>query len=350
MKTYKPNVENMTEYLKNNTYQNSDGPTWYNIPSGMCSVRILPPWDPTGRIALPVYSHRIEFQGSKMKFKKYSWTCVDRTFGKPCKICENLANLKAAGVDTSEYDPNSRTFYCNVIVMYDPIYQADLQKGKTPDQCAGTAPGTMAIMKLPKTIYDWVISQITNPMVGDITSVENGIDIYITKEGSGLGTSYTATLSPNGRTCIPQEYLDKIEEPYNLDEIFSTGFDDEIINELSDTLKKSAGQFSYGVPNAVGQMSGIPQQMPGFMAPPQMMAQPQQVPNTQPPVIPGFMAPPVNQVPQQGIPQMTPQPVAPQASVPATPGMPECFGKYDASSVKCVTCPNEIPCSQKTGK
>ena len=360
---HQPNLENMQQYLNQEKEKGGDGPNWWSIPAGMSSIRILPPWDPTGRVALPVYMHPIEYKGEGMSYTKYNWTCVNKTFNKPCPICEGLAGLAAAGVDTSNWEANRRQFYFNAIVMHDPTYD---NKGK------GTAPGTHVLLKAPKTFYDWVIAQITNPMIGDITSVTNGIDVYVTKEGTGLGTSYNMTLSPDGRTPVPQEYLDKITDLYNLDDIFSAGFDQKQIDELVTHLKKSAGVMANSIPNTMNQMAGYsmpsaqpvmapnqfqqtPNMMPGqFSAPPtgmpmasnpyaqQTVTPPWQAQSTAPVAPPAMnYAPPAAPVP--------PAPVAPSAPSQATnqENLPKCFGNYDSGSVNCVVCPHEINCSQK---
>jgi hypothetical protein len=353
---HQPNLENMQQYLNQEKEKSGgEGPTWWSIPSGMSSVRILPPWDPTGRVALPVYMHPIEYKGEGMSFTKYNWTCVNKTFGKPCPICEGLAGLAAAGVDTSNWEANRRQFYFNAIVMHDPTFD---NKGK------GTAPGTHVLMKAPKTFYDWVIAQITNPMIGDITSVTNGIDVYITKEGSGLGTSYNMTLSPNGRTEIPKEYLDKITDLYNLDDIFSAGFDQKQIDELVTHLKKSAGVMANSIPSTMNQMAGYQSQMNYSMPNPQPAVVPNQFAQSSPMIPNQFSAPPTgmpvvpNQFAQsspttppweqpQGTINLAPAqaPAAPQA--PIQDNLPKCFGNYDSGSVNCVVCPHEINCSQK---
>lgn len=353
---YQPNIDNMQQYLNEEKSNFGDGPTWWNIPKGMSSIRILPPWDPTGRVALPVFMHPIQFQGQGMRYKKYNWTCVNKTFNKPCAICEGLADMAGVGVDISNWEANRRQFYFNIIVMHDPTYNQAKNEG--------TAPGTHAIMKAGKTVYDWVISQITNPMIGDITNIQNGIDVFITKEGEGLGTEYTMTLSPNGRTPVPQEYLDKITELYNLDDIFSTGFEKDQTDELITHLRQSAGVMGSMVNNAVNQMGGytqtpqpnlttypqgglnygqpaVPQNQ--FMNPPQGMPQ---IPS------PAMQTPPP--APQQSPVQPVPQPSVPQAQTPQAPvnnggtepNLPKCFGNYDAGNVSCVVCPVEIQCSQ----
>lgn len=359
---HQPNLENMQQYLNQEKEKGGDGPNWWSIPAGMSSIRILPPWDPTGRVALPVYMHPIEYKGEGMSYTKYNWTCVNKTFNKPCPICEGLAGLAAAGVDTSNWEANRRQFYFNAIVMHDPTYD---NKGK------GTAPGTHVLLKAPKTFYDWVIAQITNPMIGDITSVTNGIDVYVTKEGTGLGTSYNMTLSPNGRTPVPQEYLDKITDLYNLDDIFSAGFDQKQIDELVAHLKKSAGVMANGIPSTMNQMAGYgmpsaqpamapnqfqqtPNMMPGqFSAPPTGMPMasnpyaqqtgtpPWQAQSTAP------VAPPAMNYATTAAP-VSPAPVAPAAPIQATnqENLPKCFGNYDSGSVNCVVCPKELECSR----
>lgn len=382
----KPNLDQMQEYLNGNNQNNgqSRSTQWWTIPKGMSSIRILPPWDPTGRIALPVYMHPIEYQGEGMKYKKYKWTCVNKTFGKPCKICEGIYALKESGVDIEKWEASRREFYMNVIVMYDPVHDADIKRGKSPQEAGGVAPGTMVIMRTPKTIYDWVVSQITNPMIGDITNVENGIDVYVEKKGEGLGTAYTATLSPNGRTPIPAEYLEKIEEIYNLDEIFSTGFDEDQINKLVNHLRQSAGYVTNNVPQQVQQMAGYPQQgyvpqtpyNPLNQSPmvnsnvnyPQPTTPMMQTTNPQVQVPPMNLnagaapqVPPMNMGSTPTVPPMNmgaaPQvPPAPQSPVPPVdtskpdPSRPKCYGQYSPSQVNCVVCPMELQCKKDSGQ
>lgn len=368
--SYQPNVDNMQQYLNQENEKNNEGSGvyWWSIPSGMSAIRILPPWDPSGRVALPVYMHPIEFQGKGMKYKKYNWTCVNKTFNKPCPICDGLAKLSESGVDISNWEANRRQFYFNAIVISDPTYNEAKKEG--------TAPGTLVVFRAPKTLYDWVISQITNPMVGDITSVTNGIDVYITKSGSGLGTEYSMTLSPNGRQPIPPQYLEKITSLYNLDDIFSTGFDKEQIDELVAHLSRSAGVISQNIGNAAQQMAGYTQTTPPQAYNP-MSAPAPQIPNqfTQSNMMPNQFTqtttgmPP--QIPNQfqstgtppweassgpiyqmaagttpvtpAVPAVPAAPVAPQQTVG---NLPKCFGNYDSGSVNCVVCPAEIDCSK----
>lgn len=368
---FQPNLQNLEGYMKNNG-SGEEGAKfkWWSIPQGMSSIRIMPPWDPTGRVALTVYSHNIEYQGNGMKYKKYNWSCLNKTFGKKCNICEGLQRLAAAGVDVSNYEANRRSFYINAMVMFDPEYDACIKRGLPPEKCDGVAPGTLVVMRTPKTIYDWIVSSIVNPMIGDITSVTNGIDVYITKEGTGLNTTYTATLSPNGRSAIPQEYLDKIESLNNLDEIFSTGFEDEQVNGLIDSLSAAPAALQQQVPNMMNQMGGYqqPMQQPAYGQPVAPVQQPTSAPNPWAAQAPTAAAPNPWAAPQGTAAPVAPPPVSvpgfppddlpftmndtpaappmpqPMAAAPASDGMPGCFGKYNPGDVKCVTCAHEISC------
>lgn len=358
---YQPNLENMQQYLKQENERTSGegGPNWWSIPAGSSAIRILPPWDPTGRVALPVYMHPIEYQGPEMRYKKYNWTCVNRTFNKPCPICEGLAGLSSAGVDISEWEANRRQFYFNAIIMHDPTYN--------PQKKSGVAPGTHVLLKSPKTFYDWVIAQITDPMIGDITSVSNGIDIYVKKEGQGLGTTYTMTLSPNGRQPIPQEYLEKITNLYNLDDIFSAGFEQKQIDELVDHLRKSAGVIGTAVSGMQQQMAGYaptptPMTYPPIANTPAQFSAPNPMPTTAVNPNPFSAGNPVLQTPPQSpdnnLPPWTapagPAYQSPTVTTPAVPqqtsgnssNLPKCFGQYDSGSVNCVVCPHEMDCAR----
>lgn len=411
---HKPDLGQMEQYLKDQENKkggggNNDGPkiTWWDFPAGLSVLRIMPPWDPTGRVALPVHTHRIEFQGSQMKYKKYNWTCVNATFGKQCKICDGLAEIQAQGVDTDNWGPWSKKYYFNALIIHDPIYHKQVtQEGKKPEDVPAVAPGTHVLVKAPKTVYDWIVAQITNPMVGDITDIQNGIDIYVTKEGSGLDTKYRPTLSPNGRQPVPQEYLDKIEGLYNPDEIFGEGFDDALVDELVSHLKKTAGVFSGGgianthaamggytappTPPAAGFGSQNPPAPPSAPTPPappvppsaptpppappapqehvdaqgnryllinnEWVLQPKEQVPPAPPAPPS--APPVPPAPPSApVPPSAPTvPTAPPAGAPPSApsdagdtGKPKCFGQHNPADVNCVVCPFEMDCSQKSG-
>lgn len=353
---HQPNIDNMQQYLQNEKSKNKDygdGPKWYSFPNGMSSVRILPPWDMTGRVALPVYMHPIEYQEEGMKFKKYNWTCTEKTLGKPCKICEGLQRLSEAGVDVSKYEASRRQFYMNAIIMFDPVYNADASRGKRPEDCGGVAPGTHVLLKVPKTIYDWIISQITTPMIGDITSLTNGIDIFVTKEGTGLGTKYTPTLSPNGRTAVPQEYLDKIENLYNLDEIFGSGFDADQINRMVNSLNTSASAIGSQMPGVVQQMAGYNQQMnPVTPAQPNIPFNVGNAPMQAPAPSPYMSAPAPS---PYSVPNTPVAPTIPSQTISNdhvnnsndpnnSTNKPKCFGNYNPAQVNCVVCPEEINC------
>lgn len=391
MQYNKPNVQNLQNYLNNSKSGDQNDIKWWSFPQGTSVIRILPPWDATGMVALEVYQHRIEYTEPGSSFTKYSWTCVERTFGKPCNICRGLKEMRDAGINTEDWDPTTRQFYINALVMSDPNY------GRIAD---ALAPGTHVLMRIPKTVYDWVVSCITNPQIGDITDVTSGLDIMVTKSGSGLDTRYACTMTPNGRTPIDPAILSNLEL-YNLTEIFSSGFDDQRIASMIASIKNSALRLNNMIPNVQMQMNPQQYQQPQMPVTPQYPTMPQtpqvpQVPQTPPvpqvpqvpqtpqvpvshPVVPQYNPQPVAQpapvAPAQMMPQSTPVPPSPylagqpviqpqiqpaqaqiqpapiQAGTPPVQSQqaqttPTCYGQYNPADVNCITCPYEVDCTR----
>lgn len=334
----KPNIDNLQEYLKSSS--SGGGPKWWSIPSGVSSIRILPPWSPAGNIALRVFMHPIEFKDESMSYTKYNWTCVNKTYGKPCPICDGLQHMAAAGVDISAYEANRSQFYVNAIVMMDAAKK--------------TSEGSHVVARIPKTMYDWIVSQITNPMIGDITDTNAGIDVFVTRTGTGLGTEYSMTLSPNGRQPIPPAYLDQITSLYDLDDIFSAGPLPNQVEPLLNHLKRSAGFIAAGAPQVAREAAGYAPQ--NYVQPPQQYNQtvPNQTYNPAPPfnVNTAQEQPSVAPSPFAGgastAPQSTPTQQAPAVHQPPVGNnLPKCFGQYNAGEVQCVICPHEIACNKK---
>lgn len=368
----KPNLENLQNYIQNNSSGGGDI-KWWSLPIGTSVIRVLPPWDQTGRVALEVYQHRIEYTEPGSRFTKYNWTCVERTFGRPCNICRGLKEMRDAGINTEEWEANSRQFYINALVMQDPGY------GRSPD---ALMPGTHVLMRIPKTVYDWIVTQITNPTIGDITDPNSGIDIMVTRAGAGLNTTYSCTMTPNGRQPIDPNIMNALEL-YNLSEIFSGGFDDARIQGLVSSLRSSTANMATALGSIQQQMNSNPgYQAPQYnpptpvapaqqyrpQAPQQMQMQfptPQYNPQTAPQA-PQFNVPAspyqVSQAPVQApaqpmqnpvgtppVPQQAPvQPVQAPVQAQAPSNTPTCFGKYNPADVNCITCPYEIQCSQNT--
>jgi len=375
MQFNKPNLENLQNYMNQQNQGGSDI-NWWSFPSGTSSIRVLPPWDPTGRLALGVYSHRIEYKAPDSNFTKYSWTCVHRTFGKPCNICAGLERLREAGVSIDDYLPNTVTYYINALVMFDPAYDNASKMGR--DTAGTMAPYTHVLMRVPKTVYTWIVNQITSPLIGDITDPIQGIDIIVTKEGTGLSTKYSTTLSPQGKTSIPNEVLEKLEL-YNLDEVFGQGFEDDRVNPMVESLNRSATVMRQGIPQTQQSMGGIPNygqvppqgygmQQPQYNPVPPAVPQPQYTPVQQSQTVPpsqyggtvSQQPPQVSQPPQQPNTYQAPTsptpPVNPVQQAPQPPQMPQqtngvnypkCYGQYNPSSVNCVVCGYEVECSQK---
>lgn len=386
MQQYPVNLDALSKHLQDNERRQGDDITWWTIPRGTSSIRILPPWDATGSIALQVFQHRIEYKDDSMSYTKYNWTCSEKSFGVSCPICQALQEMASVGINVAEYEANRRVFYVNLMVMYDVEYENAVRSGKKPE--GGLPMGSIAVSRIPKTIYDWVVTQITNPLIGNLTDLETGIDLYVTKEGQGLGTSYSVTTSPNGRSPVPKEFIEG-KSLYDLTQIFSQGHDEKLLSGMLHKIKSSATYMqgitqvppqipNYANPTQYTAPNPMMNQAPTPMAPPPQFAVPNPVHTTPAPIPPApvvtsappqpvapppeMQAAPVTQAPPQQI-QMplvpTSAAVAPPLVAPAPPqtlqqahdaNHPKCFGNYNPADVTCVVCPSEIECTKVSQK
>lgn len=173
---------------------------WYKLDK-MNVLRILPPWDAKGRFYMEVYKH--------YNLGQYNHTCVQKTFpdqGIPCPICAAVKHLTERGYDRKQigqYRPRYAS-YTNVVVR-------------------GQEQLGVQICRMPRVVIDPVILWQFSAEVGPLVDVNRGIDLVITKSGTGLDTKYATTTSPNGRTPLhPDEQVAArlLDGMYKLDQIF----------------------------------------------------------------------------------------------------------------------------------
>ena len=100
---------------------------------------------------------------------------------KECPICELIDDLYADGSQSSKKLAKAirlrRAYWMNIVNRDD----------ETQDNPVGSGP---LIFTPGVKIFDQINNMITDPEVGDITDVNDGIDIIIKRTGTGLDTDY----------------------------------------------------------------------------------------------------------------------------------------------------------------
>jgi len=173
-------------------------------PAGRSKWRILPSWkgveDPT--IGHSWGQHFVRDMNDDLVAVHM---CMEKTYGKPCPICDSLTNaLRHSNDETQsilEKAKSSGRFLVNA-------YHLD-----------GEDPTTPVILELSPTTYEKLMDQIDIWMgedeedETDILDLDTGHDIIISKTGKGLNTKYELSVAPKPRKAK----LD-MEELHNLDD------------------------------------------------------------------------------------------------------------------------------------
>jgi len=233
MKLHKPNMDHVhreAERARQASAGRSDRDIkHYEWKSGENVMRILPPWGARGLIAKPILTH---FNiPPKDEITKCLLTWPDK-FEK-CPICMRIEKILKAlpALDLGRQEATTH-YYANVI---------DREDEGEGVQLVRFTPG----------IYNWLMLQMDNPKIGDLTDVEEGYDITITKSekkrkgGKGSFTQYSNSFLP--KPCPLHEDQEKVDEwigqMYNIDRVYGP-FDDEQIAEMAGLAGK---MFNYYV-------------------------------------------------------------------------------------------------------
>lgn len=252
---------------------------------GKNRYRILPSWrdaslnDPT--FFHDFGQHFIKDQAGAIKAV---YLCTEKTFGKPCPVCEAVAEGIMSGADdiTVKALENAKS---KGRILFNALH------------AEGEDPKSPVILDLTPTTAEKVLDLMGE--YGDITALTGGTEIVITRTGTGLNTEYSvmpAAKSPDVDPAV-------MAKLHNLD--------DYVKQEYDEGLTKAIG--------AVSTVSGVlpaPDSVADSLAAANLLEQdPADVPSTPAPeATPAASAPP--------------PPPAPAASAPPPPPAPATVTKY----------------------
>lgn len=220
--------------IRNSNFGGNDGQrtNWMRFSAGRTKIRILPPWSTAGQIAKEVHTHSIEYHSADVN--RWRFTCPKKSHtADNCPICDHLALLKSQGIPTDKFDKMGREYWCNALVVDDPGYDGAQR---------GYAPGTVVVLCLPKGVLNEIYKQMMNPLVGNVTDLELGVDFVISKSGQGLNTRYTTQVI--GRRDIREEVEGK--ELYDLDALFSSAGNEDTIMDLKMYITQECRAAQHG--------------------------------------------------------------------------------------------------------
>lgn len=215
------NLDRINKVLKNAERNESNFLNFYKWPDGATKLRILPA-APDGDEAdwfYPIGQHfNIEEKTPVMCRYETAWAEDD------CAICEMVKKLRADGMDQEARDYGLRRGF-----IIRAIIRGEEEKGAQLVRC-------------PSTLFSQIAEMVRDSEdVGDVLDVgKNGVDIKVTKTGTGLGTKYSALPLAKTRPVLSskKEFDAIVGEFDNFDEmsIFAVPSYEDQEKLLSDRL------------------------------------------------------------------------------------------------------------------
>jgi len=195
--------------------------TWKPKP-GKSRVRILPSWR---GLDDPHFFHDfgVHFVKNEKKETDAIYLCTEATFGKECPVCQAIGQ----GIKNSNDDDQikllksanaGQRYLMNVLVLSEDDIKSEPQ-----------------IMEVGTTVFESICEIISE--YDDITKLEGGVDLVITREGSGqFDTKYTVMPAPKS-VKVPESVYQKV---HNLDEYVAQE-NEESRNKAVAAVSRAAG-------------------------------------------------------------------------------------------------------------
>lgn len=195
-------AERLNQLNESNNRGNSGGLSFLSIKDGRNVIRILPPRDDMDSFALEAWVHYGIGKSDKHPRGQMVVCPTTNDENASCPICELSSELKNLSKKKDDsYDKQARSFYRKKRVYYNAINRADdLSKYEKREEDGNTVwyntetdekESPVKVYASGIGVFKDLIALICDPEYGDITDAEEGLDVIITKSGSGqFNTNY----------------------------------------------------------------------------------------------------------------------------------------------------------------
>lgn len=228
---------------------------WFKFEGSSINVRIMPPW-----------TDKEPFNGQFWRIVGQHWKVSDEQRGPilcpkttpgldgHCPICDFVDELRKdkdnpVAQELVKDIKSKQAYMFTVVDCKDKSYTAndvaDFKKAH-PDEDLPFEVGDakLQVYAAPFTVYNALISTFKNG--GDFVDLENGHDVTISRQGSGLKTKYTVT--PNfkpSKSNVPEEHplvalesVGVVHTAEKLKELLSSGIGGEYLQLAEKNAKK----------------------------------------------------------------------------------------------------------------
>lgn len=189
---------------------------------GRNRYRILPGWRPAdekGNVDPTFYhdfgQHYIKDTAGEMKAV---YMCVDKTYGRPCAICDHVSKAILSSPDDAVTKALEQAKSTQRILMN--VLELD-----------GEQPTTPQVLEIGPGIFGQIIS-LFDEWGEEMIDLASGQDIVISREGSGLSTKYTVQVASKSKPVDPS-VMKKI-----------TNLDEFVAQESEEVARRALGAVS----------------------------------------------------------------------------------------------------------
>jgi len=234
MEFYERNVDALGEEYARDRKEASQ--SYGNVPlvflkKGITVVRVMPPFSEEGVWFREIMEHNLKVNGK--------WTTVTcarcAVPAGPCPLCDTGEILFKSGdedkVQIADDLKPRRQYLFNVIVMSNP-------DGLSPDK-------GIHVMKAGKMVKTQILDlDMDSACCGDVTSIENGINLRIERRGEGLNTEYVVR-NVKDRTDIAADLAQRgidinTLQLFNLNELFPPR-EYDVVEKMVDNVNSVPG-------------------------------------------------------------------------------------------------------------
>lgn len=202
------------------------------LKEGRNRIRVLPGW----REGDPTFWHDFGqhfIKGLDGQIKAV-FTCADKTYGKPCPVCEGIERAAQASTDDAVIKKLEEAKARGRVLVNALLPESD-------------EPNKPVILELPVGLFQQILDLMDE--WGNVLDIEEGRDIIVNRTGKGLNTEYTAQPSAK-QTAISASVLKNLN---NLDDYVREEGEESMrrallaVNVVSGLLPASAASTSTAI-------------------------------------------------------------------------------------------------------
>lgn len=202
--------------LSRGSNNNSSSMGFINIKDGRNVIRLLPKRDSDETSLFGEQEVFVHYGVGKNETNKNgSMVVCPTTYGddKACPVCELAAELRRLSKKKDDsYDKQARQVQRKKRVYYNAVSRAeDLNSYKYDDgqkkwfNKDGEEESPIKVLGTGVGVYRDVLGIICDPEYGDVTDFSQGLDLIITKSGTGFNTEYDVKTVRKESFAIPED-------------------------------------------------------------------------------------------------------------------------------------------------